>query len=103
MRVKKKRSSNEKGHKSYKVREKLTGMLELPKEVLLNIPKVTMLGYKEILIENYKGIIECTENKIRINTSVGMLIIDGANMTIREISSEDVMIEGDIDKIKFLK
>lgn len=85
-----------------RLKEKITEVLELPKEVILNIPKITIFGCKDILIENYKGIIEYDSERIRINTSSGVIKITGRNLNIREITSEDVIVNGIIDALEFL-
>ncbi|HHW30544.1 MAG TPA: sporulation protein YqfC [Clostridiaceae bacterium] len=86
-----------------RLKEKITEALELPKEVILNIPKITIFGCKDILIENYKGIIEYDNERIRINTGSGVIKITGSNLNIREITSEDVIVNGIIDSIEFLR
>lgn len=86
-----------------KLKEKLTEILELPKEVILNIPKMTMFGSKDLLIENYKGIIEYDNIRIRVNTGSGIIKITGNNLNIREITSEDILVSGSIDCLEFLK
>ncbi|HHW49691.1 MAG TPA: sporulation protein YqfC [Clostridiaceae bacterium] len=85
------------------IREKLAEMLELPKEIVMNIPKMTMIGNKDLIIENYKGIIEYESNRIRINTGAGIIKITGDLMTIKEITSEDILVSGNISSLEFLK
>ncbi|HOJ09006.1 MAG TPA: sporulation protein YqfC [Clostridiales bacterium] len=91
----------EKRHADKNVKEKLTEVLELPKEVILNIPKMTIIGNKELVIENYKGIIEYGSARIRINTGTGLIKITGNGLNIKEITSEDVIIGGDISSLEF--
>lgn len=85
-----------------KIREKITDILELPKEVVLNISKMTMIGNQEILIENYKGVVEYSTTLIRINTGNHLLKITGKNLSINEITSEDIKISGLISSLEFL-
>ena len=86
-----------------KFKEKLTEILELPKEVVLNVPRMTMVGSGNLLIENYKGIIEYDDKRIRVNTGIGIIKILGARLVIKEITSEDIMIDGEIQSMEFLK
>lgn len=86
-----------------KIKEKVADMLELPKEVVLNIPKFIMLGMGNLIIENYKGIVEYDDNRIRINTGSGMVKISGERLFIREITSEDIMVEGEIKSLEFIR
>ncbi len=86
-----------------KLKEKVTEVLELPKEVVLNLPKLTMLGNRNLIIDNYKGIVEYESIRIRVNTSQGMIRICGEGLTIKEITSEDIMVEGEISSLEFIK
>ncbi|MHB8065959.1 MAG: sporulation protein YqfC [Ruminiclostridium sp.] len=84
-------------------RQKVTEMLELPKEIVLNMPKLTMLGNGDLIIENYKGIIEYDEDVVRINTTAGIIKVMGEGIYIKEISTESIMIYGNILSLQFLK
>ncbi|TYQ15526.1 UNVERIFIED_CONTAM: sporulation protein YqfC [Acetivibrio alkalicellulosi] len=97
------RKKNTGENKKRSIKEKMTEFLELPKEIVLDMPKTTLLGNGNMLVENYKGIIEYDVNRIRINTSKGIIKVTGDNLFIKEITSEDLMIYGDIASVEFLK
>ena len=84
------------------VKEKVAKMLEIPEEVVSDRPKITTVGRKEVFIENYRGIIEFTNEIVRINSNYGIITISGKNMKIREITNEDMIITGDIDNIDYV-
>lgn len=77
-------------------------VLELPKEALMNYPLVTLTGKEEAMIENYKGIIEYSEEKVRLNTSVGILRIEGKNLLLKQVTSENILVLGIILKIEYV-
>lgn len=85
------------------IKEKFTELLELPKEIVLNIPKITIIGNGDMIIENYKGLIEYESVRIRVNTGIGIIRITGVRLLIREITSEDVIICGEIHSLEFIK
>lgn len=87
--------------KSYKVKEKISEALELPKDITLDIPKITMIGTESVTIENHKGIIDYCENKISINTECGILVINGNKLTIKSIVQEEIIILGKLSSISF--
>ena len=89
------------GRKKVSLKEKVSEALELPKELVLDIPKITMLGSKQLFLENYKGIIEYEEDKIRVKTNQGVITLSGIKMVIKEITSEDIMILGEIKSVQF--
>ena len=82
---------------------KFERMLEIPKEISSNQPKLTIMGFEEILIENYKGILEYQDFFVRISTYAGIININGFNLNLNEMSSDDIMIKGNIDSIDFEK
>lgn len=101
-----------KRHKSKKIRFPNTTMavratlaqgLELPREIMLNLPLLTVIGTREARIENFKNIIEFSEDKIRINTTSGILKIEGKNLSISEINSENICVYGEISAYCFSK
>lgn len=99
--VKKEKVSNKTKKQNFK--ERVTEILELPKEIVLNMPKLTMLGNGDLIIENYKGIVEYDEGVIRINTTSGIIKVKGVNVIIKEITLESIMINGDIQSLEFSK
>ena len=83
------------------MRETMTNILSLPKEIALNLPLITATGRDEVNIENYKNLIEFTDTKVRINTAAGVLTIEGTGLTLKQIITEHVLITGKIAEIKW--
>jgi len=81
------------------VKEKMTNLLALPKEIALNLPLLTATGQEEISIENYKNLVEFTDTKVRINTSAGLLTVEGKQLLLKQVTTEHVLITGKINKI----
>ena len=82
-----------------KTRNKLERLLEIPVEVTTNVPKITLIGFEQLMIENYMGVIEYEEYLVKINTSIGIIIIEGNKMNLNQINENDVLISGEISKI----
>ncbi len=81
---------------------KFTEKLGVEPEVAQNIPKVTMLGANELQIENHKGIIEYSNENIRINTEYGVVHIEGIRLNLDVMDSDHVVISGIIHHIRTL-
>jgi len=84
------------------IKKIFTKFLEVPKEVVVDLPVITMMGNEELNIENYKGVIEYSEERIRINTTKGVIKIEGRAMLLKQITDEDIQIIGTIIKIEFI-
>lgn len=93
--------NQKKGGAKRSVGEKVADALELPKDILLNMPKMAIFGNKEITVENYKGILEYTENKVRLNTASYVLVINGENLSIKNIATEIITVYGKFSNIEF--
>lgn len=76
--------------------------LELPKDIVMDLPKVVLIGNIQLNISNHKGIIEYTQNIIRINSSIGVFKIEGENLELKTILLEEIIIIGNIEKIEII-
>lgn len=81
--------------------EKLTAFLDLPKEIVYDLPKITLIGNLQALVENHRGIIEYGTEKIRISVNAGELEVTGKNLSIRNITRDEIYLDGDIALIKY--
>ena len=86
-----------------KRKNKLNEFLEMPREIDNNEPKVTIISFDEIFIENYKGILEYENFFIKVNTEIGTISVNGFNLTLQEITSDDIGIKGTIKSIELEK
>ncbi|MDK2798663.1 MAG: hypothetical protein PWP27_268 [Clostridiales bacterium] len=84
------------------IKEKVSEILELPSEIILDVPKLIFIGNKNLSIENYKGIIEYSDKIIRINTNPYMIKITGQKLEIKTITAEEILILGEILTLEFI-
>ncbi len=87
--------------KKKNVRNKIDRMLEFPDEIALNVPKVTILKFEQMLIENYKGILEYQDFFIRVKTNIGIINVNGFNLSLEEMTTDDIIVNGKIESIDF--
>ncbi len=76
--------------------------MDLPVEVIKNLPCIYIKGNDEITIENYKGIIEYTEEAVKLNTKLGIVKIYGKKLNVKQITSDFVVLKGFIEKFEYL-
>ncbi len=88
-------------YQSKEIKENISELLELPKDIMLDLPRITLVGNLQLYIENHKGIIEYSRQRIRINTKSGIIRIIGRNLTIKTIITEEIIITGLIQDIEF--
>ncbi|MBZ4666146.1 sporulation protein YqfC [Mahella sp.] len=80
----------------------LSGMLDLPQDVVLDLPRLIALGKTQLYIENHKGIIEYTPERIRVNSTIGIIRLTGKDMSIKTIETEEILVSGQLTSIEFL-
>jgi sporulation protein YqfC len=99
-----KKANDEKNYNSVKtksIKEKINTMLDLPKDIIINVPRVTIVGFEDFLIENYRSILEYELDKIRVDTNEGTVILTGEKLYIIELSKESILIKGKINSVEF--
>ena len=80
----------------------LTSDVELPNEIVLNVPLITIVGNNKILIENFKNIVQYSNEIIKINTTCGILKIAGKNLFLKELNKNKVLINGILFQVEFI-
>ena len=75
-------------------------LLEMPQEVYTDTPKITITGFNEMIIENFKGILEYEDYYIRINTSLGIININGYELKLENMTNDDIKVKGKVESIE---
>lgn len=79
----------------------ITNSLNLPQDVFLGATIVTMYGNNELFIENYKGLIEYTNQRINIQGKHYSILVTGSNLVIDYFSNDDMKITGIIKSLEY--
>lgn len=80
----------------------MADFLEIPKDLIMDLPKVTLIGRNEFYLENHRGIIEFSSQRIRINLSRGFLELQGENLEIKALMPDEMKVWGEIRSIKYI-
>ncbi len=83
------------------MKNKMSSVLKVSEEIFENIPLVNLVGNTELTIENYKGIVLYSENKVRINTQIGIITINGHNLALTRVLTEKISITGKIIEVNY--
>lgn len=74
----------------------------LPEDVVLGAPRLLLRGDRTLLIENHHGIVEYGQEKLRVQTMLGILEISGSALNLSALGEEDLMLTGQIRSIVFV-
>lgn len=78
------------------------GVLDLPKDITMEMPRITMIGQYQMYIENHRGVLQFSDKELRLLLTKGQLLIKGNNLVIRAILPEEVLVEGIIHQVTFV-
>lgn len=81
-------------------KRKINDILEIPKEIYMNIPNFIITGFEDMIIENYKGILEYEDYYVRVNTYIGIVNIHGINLRLEKMTEDNLKIIGKIESIE---
>ena len=84
-----------------KIKAELTESLRLPKDLMFGAVIVTATGDREVYVENYKGILEYSDEKIKLQTKTCYLTITGRNLVISYYTNDEMKIIGCIQSIRY--
>ena len=83
------------------IREAVSDMWSIPKDIVMNLARLTIIENREIYIENHKGIIKYTDKEILIKTETGILSVCGKDLKIEYIRTNDIFVFGFFEKIGY--
>ena len=75
---------------------RLLRALDLPEEADGNVPKLTMLGHADLLIENHRGILQYSDELVRLMTTEGVIRVNGEGLELTEFGKERVFLRGKV-------
>ncbi len=79
-----------------------TNFFDLPRDVVLNLPRIIVIGNNQFYIENHRGVMEYSDHLIRVRITGGELQVAGSELIIRNVYQEEIIIEGQIQRVEFL-
>ena len=79
----------------------LAEKLKLPGEVLPGLGSVSIVGGKNALVEDHRGIIEYSDERIVVALGRGKLCISGSKLHLRAMNGGELLISGRIQSVEW--
>lgn len=76
------------------------GALEWPRELAGSCPRTTTIGANRLLVENYTGILELTDCRVRLSTGCGSLTVTGRGLQLCEARVGTLIIRGQLQRVE---
>lgn len=89
-------------NESNQKKTKLLESLQLPRDVCLGALRVTLTGSTEAWVENYRGLLEYSEQSILLQGKNCQVCFEGTRLTIDYYTNEDMKISGCIQNVRYL-
>ncbi len=83
-------------------KEMFINSLQLPRDILQGEIRITLTGTREVWVENYKGLLEYTNQLILLQGKCCKVQIEGKCLNIDYYTNEDMKLTGRIMCIKYL-
>lgn len=78
---------------------RLSNVLDLPADTLVDVPRLTLIGNMFLSIENHRGLIEYAPEKIRAAVPTGVIDVQGQKLVVRQISTMEIYVVGQVERI----
>ena len=85
------------------LRQRLSELLDLPKDVVLNLPRISVVGDVQLLIENHRGLLEYDPDHVLVGMNEGRLLIRGRDLILGVVHADEMTITGQLTSIEFLR
>lgn len=82
--------------------ENMAGYMQLSPDILAGSALVHVYGKKYVRIENYRGIVDYDEKKLKLMTKEGVLQITGVHLEIAYCSDVELCVRGKIEKAEYI-
>ena len=85
------------------LRQRLTELLDLPKDIVLDLPRISIVGDLQLLVENHRGLLEYDPERVVIGMNQGRLLVRGKELIIGAVHADEMTITGQLVAIEFLR
>lgn len=86
----------------HKGKELMVESLKLPKDSMLGASIITVTGNTDVFVENYKGILEYSNELILLQGKNCKIELKGKRLNIVYYTNEDMKICGCIEGVRFI-
>ena len=83
--------------------QKISDMLELPADTITKLFRMESIGGRELTLENVGGILEYSQECVRLSVKTGVVSVRGSMLEIKAMSGDGIYICGKIRVIEFLE
>jgi len=83
------------------LRRQMADWLDLPRDAVLDVPRITLIGDLQLVVENHRGLLEYSEERITVGAPRGRLAVLGRDLVIGTVNGEAITVTGQIRALQF--
>lgn len=83
------------------IARRISGKLHIQEDIIAKAPILTSFGRHKICLENYRNILEYSEQQIKIQTKSGKILVRGNHLVIAYYRDDCMCVLGDITAIEY--
>ena len=76
------------------------GALEWPRDLAGQCARATALGSNRLLVENYTGLLELTDARVRLSTAGGPITVTGRDLRLCDARRGALIIAGHLERVE---
>lgn len=80
--------------------QRVLAAADYPGEILTGVPVVELKGTAEAAVLSHRGVIAYDPAEVRIASSIGAVVIRGAELSIRRMNRERIVLLGKIRQVE---
>ncbi|MHB1952739.1 MAG: YabP/YqfC family sporulation protein [Sulfobacillus sp.] len=80
---------------------RISGMLGIPPEVLVNVPRIEVIGHLQLRLENHLGIETYDAQRVLIRVAGGYLVVFGEQLVVGWIDRNEILLTGTVRSLSF--
>lgn len=77
--------------------------LDLPSDIVAGIPRIELLGLSELSLEPHRGLLEYSDERISVSTTIGNVTAIGAGLVIKRMNANRITVVGTIHQIRLME
>ena len=81
--------------------ERASDIFDIPGEAA-GMPRVTITGFQRVHVENHRGLLEYSQERICVNSGRLVIRINGAGLELAAMSDMELVVTGKVSSVEYL-
>ena len=78
-------------------------LFDLPADLVAGLPHLEMVGSRQLYVEHHTGLLSYSGEQIDVNTTGGVLRVRGKDLSLLDMTAEELRIGGTIAAVEWVR